>query len=138
MGFFITSVHDINKGKSKAQDMIARYSMYGDENPVMKLSREILEAQVYEDGFFYTENVGGYDIHFTISSQDCISVNDIDYDETAKKSAAGVAQIRHAGGEAAGHLEKLVKHRKRALKHGVFVFIPVFAVFILFPLSVLK
>ena len=59
-----------------------------------KMSREILEAQVYEDGFFYTENVGGYDIHFTISSQDCISVNDIDYDETAKKSTAGVAQIR--------------------------------------------
>ena len=94
MGFFITSVQEINKGKSKAQDQIARYTMYGDANPAMKLSREILEAQVYEDGFFYTENVGGYDIHFTISSQDCIGVNDIDYDETPKKSTAGVAQIR--------------------------------------------
>ena len=60
------------------------------------------------------------------------------WDGQRRLQAAGVAQVGHTVGEAAGRLEKLVKHGERALKHGGVVFISVIAVFILFHLTVLK
>ena len=51
-------------------------------------------------------------------------------DGQRRLQAAGIAQVGHSGGEAAGCLEKFEKHGERALKHRGVVFLTVISVFV--------
>ena len=59
------------------------------------------------------------------------------WDGQRRLQAACIAQVGHAGGEAAGCLEKREKHGERALKHWGVVFVSVIAGFV-FPLTVME